>query len=295
MKEYPFRAVLLGVALAVILCPLAAVGAATRIVIPCLGADDTRHSYTLALLRLALDKTVDEYGEYELVFHELVAEQSRSVRLLDGGELDLYWSMTSREREEAMLPIRIPMQKGLLGYRVFIIKPHMAEAFSRVRSMEGLSAFLAGQGHDWPDREILDFNGLRVVPATTYPGCFRMLLSDRFDYFPRGVVEPWSEVAQYPAGDLVVEETLMLRYPAPIYFFVSRSNAALARRMEKGLRAALADGSFDDLFYNHPYHREAFEKARVKERRVFDLVNPLLPPETPLHEKALWIDLDKLP
>lgn len=295
MKANHLSAVVGSLVLAVVLCvPLATI-AETRIVIPRLAPDDTRQTYSLALLRLALNETVGEYGDYELVQQQIFAGQSRRLRMLQEGDLDLAWSMTSCEREKDLLPVRIPMQKGLLGYRIFIIKPCMESAFAQVKSLEDLKAFSAGQGHDWPDRKILEGNGLHVVSSATYAGCFRMLLRGRFDCFPRGVVEPWDEVAQYPDGGLTVEKTLMLRYPAPIYFFVSRDNPELARRMEKGLRKALADGSFDDLFYNNPYHRKALEKARIKVRRVIDLVNPLLPPETPLTEKALWIDLDKLP
>lgn len=268
----------------------------SRIVIPYVSPEDHRHDYVMSLLQLALNKTVDEYGGFELVHSDVPTEQARSLRMVkDGNGMDLAWSMTSVKREQDLLPIRVPLHKGLLGYRVFIIDPGLQPYFSRVRSLRDLKFFKAGQGHDWPDTIILRRNGLPVVVSPRYHLCFDMLSKQRFDYFPRGLIEPWSELEQYNNLNLAVEKTLLLRYPAPIYFFVNRKNQALANRIYKGLNMALDDGSFDEIFYNHPQVVEAFRKSQLKKRRILDLVNPLLPAETPLDDKRLWIDLEKIP
>jgi hypothetical protein len=49
---------------------------------------------------------------------------------------------------------------------------------------------------------------------------------------------------------------------------------------------ALADGSFDLLFQQ--YFGEIIKRSNLEGRTVLELVNPLLPPETPLQRKALW-------
>ncbi|WP_199244339.1 hypothetical protein [Pseudodesulfovibrio cashew] len=258
--------------------------------------DDPRHTYVISLLRLALDKTVPEYGDYDLVHHPIPTEQSRSLELVaEGGGIDVVWTMTSIERERDLLPVRIPLQKGLLGYRIFLIRKGRADVFRRVRSLDELRRFVAGQGHDWPDTRILRHNGLRVRTCPRYSLCFGMLAERRFDFFPRGVNEPWGEMREHPGMPFCVEKTILLRYPAPLYFFVNRGNPGLAKRIDTGLRMALADGSFDELFYNHPQMRQVFQKVGFKERRIFDLENPFLPPETPLDDASMWIDLDKLP
>ena len=119
-----------------------------------------------------------------------------------------------------------------------------------------------------------------------------MLSYKRFDYFPRGVNEIWEEVRTHRNQGLIVEKTLLLKYPAPIYFFVNKRNVELAKRLEKGLRLAIQDGSFDRLFLNHPSNRPIFELAQMKKRRIFLLKNPLLPEETPLWDKALWYSVE---
>ena len=86
----------------------------------------------------------------------------------------------------------------------------------------------------------------------------------------------------------MVEQGLLLYYPTAEYFFVSRQNTALAARLEKGLRLAIEDGSFDKLFREHPINANAFGKANLLRRRIIRLDNPLLPKDTPFADKQLW-------
>ncbi len=255
-------------------------------------ATDQRDAYYLDMLRLALEKTEKTDGAFRLEMSKILMNQARVLEYLkQNRDIDVAWSMTSKEREAELRPVRIPLLKGLLGYRIFIIRSEDKEKFASVNSLEDLKNLKAGQGHDWTDTRILKANGLPVVTGTNYEGLFGMLLGRRFDYFPRGVNEPWAEIRAHEGKDLMVEATLLLQYPAPIYFFVHKQNTKLADRLERGLRLAIKDGSFDHLFRNHPVTREIFELANMEKRKIFRLKNPLLPPETPLGEKTLWYTL----
>lgn len=250
--------------------------------------DDTRNAYFLAVLQLALEKTADQ-GDFELQPAAEAMPQSRALqRLSDGEGIDVVWSMTSIAREKQNRPIRIPLLKGLMGYRLLIIRAEDQSWFRRVHTIDQLRELRAGQGHDWPDTEILRANGLAVESTVDYDGLFRMLQLGRFDYLPRAINEPWEELALRPGRGLAVEEGLMLYYPTAEYFFVHRDNDALADRIELGLRRALADGSFDKLFHEHPVNANAFGKANILKRRIIRLDNPLLPPETPFDQATLW-------
>lgn len=248
---------------------------------------DTRDVYFRDMAALALDHTVDE-GAYTIVVGP-PANQVRAIELLKNGRLDLIWAVPTEEREDDLLPVRIPLEKGLLGYRVFLIRAGEQGRFSTITSLNELKALLAGQGQDWNSTRILEHNGFAVVTANSYQSLFRMLRDGRFDFFPRGLNEAWAELAAKPDLGLTVEQGLLLRYPATSYFFVNKDNAPLAARLEKGLRAALADGSFDRLLTGHPSHRELFHLARLSERRVLRIDNPFLPKATPLDETMLWV------
>ncbi|HPR37592.1 MAG TPA: diguanylate cyclase, partial [Spirochaetota bacterium] len=81
--------------------------------------------------------------------------------------------------------------------------------------------------------------------------------------------------------------TLALHYTFPVYFFVRKDNITLAARIEKGLRASIADGSFQRLF--NMYNGEYIRKAAINKRKILRLNNPLLTDETPVREKNLWL------
>ena len=257
---------------------------------------DQRDLYIIELLRLALEKTVASHGPYRLEAASDPLTQSRALaELSTGRELDVVWSMTSIEREQLARPIRIPLLKGLLGYRLLIIREEDTPWFAGVQHLDQLREVRAGQGHDWPDVDILNANGLSVVRASSYDSLFLMLDQGRFDYLPRGLTEAWAELDQRPEMAITMAPGLLLYYPTAAYFFVAPDNTPLAERLTQGLEQAIADGSFDRLFFNHPQHEAALARTRANTRHILTLDNPVLPPETPLHRPALWYRPDLLP
>lgn len=259
-------------------------------------AEDTRSNYFIRLLGLALEETRADFGPYRLVPVSDLSYQSRAIaQLAQGQDLDLLWTMTSREREEQLLPVRIPLLKGLMGYRLFIIRKPDAARFARINDLAGLRQLSAGQGHDWPDTSILRANGFTVVTSANYNSLFMMLESQHFDFMPRAITEPYDELAVRPQLNLMVEPHLALYYPTAEYFFVNKRNQALATRLHEGLMRAINDGSFDQLFFHYPANADAFAKAHLEKRQLIVLKNPLLPPDTPLGQKNLWFFPPNLP
>ncbi len=116
-----------------------------------------------------------------------------------------------------------------------------------------------------------------------------MLSRGRFDAFPRALHEPWGEVKG--REDIAVESSLLIKYSAPIYFFVNNHNEQLALRIESGLKLAIEDGSFDKLFYSHPTTAKVLQQANLKNRKVFEIGNPSLSPKSRelLNNRALWL------
>jgi len=250
---------------------------------------DYRQEYFLQLLTLVLERTEQESGPVKLLATPDSMQQGRALKeLMNGRNIDIAWTVTSSTREQQLLPIRIPLLKGLLGYRVLVIRQQDRDKFSQVTDLATLSNFTAGQGHDWPDTEILRSNNLPVVTSSTYEGLFNMLNSQRFDYFPRGANEAWLEIGYHQKFDLIIEENLLIYYPSPIYFFVHNHNIPLANRIKKGLEIALADGSFERLFTNFAAHQRMFNLINFSQRTIIRLKNPLLPALTPVDNPKYW-------
>lgn len=249
---------------------------------------DPSKEYKYQLLELIFSKTQKTEGPFKIESQPDWITQARSIDMVQMGHLSLILTMTSQEREQNLHPIRIPIYKGMYGYRLAIINREDQKKFSAVKNLTDFQKLWAGQGSQWPDTKILRTNGFKVVGSSRYLELFDMLKERRFDFFPRGLHEPWRELKDRQDSSLAVEKELCLHYPAPGYIFIAKENQKLIARTERGLRMALNDGSFDTLFYNHPVIKNVLKEAKLNERRIFELKNPLLSPETPLDQKELW-------
>lgn len=254
---------------------------------------DLRYAYRIELLQLALDKTTESYGGYKLQPFTDGITQGRGVSLLkQGNVVNVAFLPTNVEREQELLAVKIPILRGILGYRVLLVHQQDVNHFKALESVKMLSErFLAGFGAHWADMAILEANGLRVEGVSRYESLLEMLNAHRFEYFPRGINEAWNEVEKYHTQfpNIVVEPEIALYYPYPVYFFVSPNNPKLAERIEAGLTSAIADGSFKRLFVKH--HQHLFELANLSKRKVFILKNPFLPIDTPLPNTDWWLPI----
>ena len=236
---------------------------------------DPKQRYYIDLLRLALEKSVPEYGAYTLLektFED--APQARTLELLANDDLiDVHWSMTSITREHKLGTVYIPLLKGMMGARVFIIHKDFQVTLNAQTHASALLNYRFGSGHDWPDSQIYTYNNLKTETAGAQ-NLLNMAVQKRFDLFPRALHEPWSEVTDYPS--LRIDDQFGLCYPSAMYFFVKKSNHRLRKRLTHGLHAAMHDGSFDALFNAHPITKDAIQKGHFTKRKLLKLRNPTM-------------------
>ncbi|WP_153915221.1 transporter substrate-binding domain-containing protein [Shewanella sp. TC10] len=234
---------------------------------------DFQFEYHIELLKIALDKTAADYPDTRLQFTEQVTP-GRGLKMLEQGEVDIAFLASSKEREQNFIPIKIPLLKGLLGYRLLLIHQDNLEKFQQVSSTKDLSdSFVAGFGMHWADIEVLRQNRLPTQEVGTVTSLHRMLDAKRFDYFPRGVNEIWEEKQRLnrQLPDLMIEPNIALVYNLPVYVFVNKDLPELAERIEKGLNKATDDLSFQELFLK--YYSDSILKARLSERKIIHLQN----------------------
>jgi hypothetical protein len=247
--------------------------------------------YDNQILRMALEATASTRGPFRLV---PVPKEIPNSRLIPGmisgrAELDVALWAASREMERSLEPIRIPIDKGTLGWRVFIIRKADEAKFGAIQSAEELKKLTAGQG-DWPDVEIYEHNGYPVQIVREFESLFPMLDSGRFDYLPLGINECHfileMQKADFP--NLAVEKRLAIHYPHTRYFYPinNETGSRIRVRLTEGLERIIADGSFDRAF--REFYGAALAQVNMKDRRVFELQNPKLPDTLPLDRKELW-------
>lgn len=248
---------------------------------------DPNGYYAAKMIKLALDH-IDTKYELQVIPGELT--QTRMVEDTLNGSLDIIWAGTSKDLEEQLELVRIPLYKGLLGHRFLIIRKGDQAKFDQIKTIDDLRKVRLGQGTAWADTKILEANGLNVVKTMKYQNLFFMLDGDRFDAFPRAVFEPFGEVEKRPELNLTVEKHLMLVYKLDFFLFVNKNKKKLARDLELGLNRALADGTFDKVFMSAPTVQEAISKGDFKNRLIIPLKNPLITEQVPVDRVDLWID-----
>ena len=248
---------------------------------------DPQLAYVRRVVELALSRA---RSKLEIRPVDLDMAQGRTLIELAAGQspVDVMWTVTDRDRESSgLLPVRIPIDRGLMGWRLLLVRRSELAQWARVRSLKALSERVAGQGHDWPDTTILRANGLQVGTSSGYDALFRMLAAGRVDYFPRSILEIDAEMAGGRYPDLAIVPNLMLHYPAAAYLFVSPRRPDLAADLKTGLEAAVADGSFQRL--HHEQYSAALKAHPISRHAVLKLSNPLLPAQTPIQRRELWL------
>ncbi len=255
------------------------------------GSDDSRNAYAWRLLGAALDRTRDRFGDYVLAPSETVDERPNAASLLRGeGRISVSVFTPRTDYVGKLVPVRIPIDRGVLGYRLLLIHAGDQEKFDTVRGLRDLGPLRFGALASWADAEILRHAGLTVVTGDSFDGLFKMLSARRFDVLGRGAGEVGRDLATQRKNlpDVVVERTLALHYPLPVYFWFrgDQEGHRMAERVRTGLRAMLADGSFDALF--HQEFDPIIAPLDLAHRHIIELENPLLPADEPLADRSLW-------
>jgi len=151
---------------------------------------DQRLDYYWHLLRAALQATTPKWGAFTLAPAETVMNSDRAQILLSRAQgITVLVRTTSAEREALLLPLRFPLDRGLTGYRLFLIQKPTQAKLEHVRTLEELKVFSIGQAINWVDTEILRSAGFTVETGSNYESLFKMLTAGRFYLFSRGVNE----------------------------------------------------------------------------------------------------------
>ena len=255
--------------------------------------EDLRFLYTTDLIELSLQKTKTLYGDYRIEQSHTPMARDRILRqLIKGQKINTFVAATNSEWESKTIPIRIPILKGLLSYRLLLINAKDQYKFNNIFDAEQLKQLQAGLKSQWTTTLLMQANNFPIVNGNTYEGLFAMLSRGRFDYFPRGINEIFVEFdkyhRQYP--NIAIESNLVIYLPSPSYIFISPAYPRLAERITTGLEMMVSDGSFDEIF--NRYHSENIKKANLEQRRVINIENTWLPPLTPLSNKSLWYQAD---
>jgi len=246
------------------------------------------YEYRWKLLELALAHTNDTKKPLQLAPFSENVTQNRGISLLEAGDIDVIALGTNAEREAQLLPIKIDILRGIVGFRLLVIRSADQDRITQMDEVSLRKQLMFGLNSQWADLPIMRSNGFSVVTSSDYENLFAMLAANRFDAFPRGLNEARRELDErkqnYP--QLAIEKSKAFYFPYPVYFWVNKNNEALAKRIELGLNRSLADGSFRKLFES--YHATEITAIKREKRKVILLDNTILPAGNAKPDTSWW-------
>jgi len=241
----------------------------------------SRQVYEREVLEAALAATRATHGSWEL--REDLTDYPRAedeASVFDKG-IDIFGTVGGNPKfaYEKKIMVPHPIMKGILGYRLLIIRKADAEQFAAITSAEGLRRWRMGIPATWADASLFRHNGYTVVEKGSFDELFQRLENNEFDYVTFGANEVADVFATRAAqsGKLIIEPGLVVYYPFPLVFYVNPANTALAERVREGLKIIIANGELDRLFNRH--YGAQLEQLALRARTRITLENPLLPPE----------------
>ena len=238
---------------------------------------DVRMDYDFDILKLALDATIDTHGPYRLQKTPTGLNFKRAIETAQKGIFPNFFlrNMVTRKGMDEMIPVIFPVERGITGYRVALIKPNMQREIEKIDDFSDLRKFDIIQGIGWPDNQILRANGLRVLTGPSFPLIREMVLNNRAQLFLRGVSEIIPET-QHNTDEisLSIEKKVLIHYPFPRFLFTAKENTDAALRIEAGLLKACLNGSFTKLW--EKYFKKDIEALNLNQRKVFNLQNPFI-------------------
>lgn len=248
----------------------------TFIINPPESNNDHRYQYTYDLLTLIIEATNNDFGVGTIQISDVVMSRNRIFRgLLEGKTVNVIAEASNSQWDEKLIPIKIPIRKGIQGFRVFIIKKQNLSIMENINTLAQLMALDTGSGSQWSSKAAMQNAGFNVIESIQYDNLFNMLSMGRFITFGRGINEAFQEVEQFKQQypDLVVDDNILLHIPLATYYYVAPNQPRLATRIKEGLKRIIANGKFDELFYRR--HCEFLLKSNINHRRVFKINNPL--------------------
>lgn len=260
-------------------------------IIPPQSKYDSSHSYFNNLLNKILTVTQDKYSKSFITFSKPLEQGRALINLKNNKDIDVYWAGTSIKREKDLHAIKIPLLKGLLGYRLLIINKNNKAKFDAIKSIDDLKKLRACQGKYWPDTDILVNSGFNVVKNTSYEAMFLQVAKNRCDYFPRGIHEIKSEmeVRKEKYKDLMIYDNIIIYYPFPMYFFVSKENKLLAKRIKEGLNILINNGEFLKNLKTDITTKHIFPLSTWQNKTIYSIPNHLLSKDTDYKNTKYWI------
>lgn len=248
---------------------------------------DYRQTYPLLILGEALAAASDKFGPCTLVANNVMS-QKRAAVSLQNGDIDVAWLPANKYLEKSLSSIKIPIRKGLLGWRAILTNKRNYKSLQKIENLAGLQQYQTAYLKDWHDWPVMLANFPKLGTASSYRSLFTLLQRNRIVFLSRALHEVVNEQKRFdvPPEPLMVLPGVLLHYPQADLFYFPNKPDSVRGRVLYGLEQLMKSGKFDKLFKTH--HQEILKTINATKKRLIKLTNPFLPEDLNLYDKMLW-------
>lgn len=233
-------------------------------------AQDSRYNYDYEVLKLALEKTKKQYGDYKLTPSSPM-NFTRALYELKQGALKNFFFKHSFDDTEFINPnisyARFPVDLGIVGNRVCFTNKKVQNDLDKINQASDLKKFTFILGSSWVDVKILRKAGLNVVEKPNYKSLFLLTANKRADLFCRGANEILAEYKAYRnLQGIALDQQLLIYYDLPRFFYGNAKFLKVLKRIEEGLKIAHKDGSLISIWKKEYLESVIFSKLNTRKK-----------------------------
>jgi hypothetical protein len=213
-----------------------------------------------------------------------LANEKRQLLLLEEGRTHVDLMPVTPERlrsvregKSHMIPV--PLDRGMLGYRLCLVLRSRQDLLAGVRSAADLQKIVFGQGEGWMDVDLYHAAGIGTKWVRDWRDAefVNQMEAGFFDVFPLGAEESLSFFLphfQKRTPGIVGDRHIVLAYPWYRFAWVSakaKNAGPVLEALQKGFRIIARNGSFEKIWRRH---RRGLPDSFFTGRRVVRLENP---------------------
>lgn len=252
------------------------------------GVSQIRKDYIYDIFVAALKHSNQNSNSDKVTVIPTSAGYSASTYAVQHDQADVTYFPTNIKAEQQLIPIRIPLYKGLMGYRILVIQKEYQARFDKFTSLAQLKAIPQGAGTRWRTTKIFEHHDFNYITADRTSSLLKMLDANRFLYTTRGLIEVPETISalQSVHTNLKIEDSQVIYTELPVYFFVAKHRTDLATKIQDGLNHIVENGEFDKIFDR--FFNTIPTSLNLDKRTIHHIENPFLSDETKTNAKSFW-------
>ena len=236
---------------------------------------DTQDKYTFLQFTNAMKNNGHTYSLNQ--YSEKLTRPRQLLHFeLEKSQCDVFTGGANLEYSARFLRVDIPLTRGLLGYRYFMIDNEQLDSLAPLSTLEEFKEHLIiGSNTAKLKNDIFNYNNFNIMNSTS-GRAWLMLKGQRFNAIQRSIVGDISK-REKSRPESSIYRNLMVYYPADLFFYVNKNRKDLHAILFNGLRNAYENDSFMKTFDSHPDIKQALNfLSNFEEDNIYLIKNPYL-------------------